>query len=219
MLLGSFAGFAAAMASVGLLVRLGHADVLHDPWVAFFGQVTLYGGALGTLFLLLWFRRHLPPAALGWRIPAAKWIWFGLAAIPVVLVGSTAMLHVLNLLFPSVVNPQCSVAQSGFGQSPLLAYIAIAGVAPIVEETIFRGFIYGWLRAHFELKLAMFLGALVFAFAHSLTGLPVMFVIPLTAIGLVLVWLYQKSGSIAPGAITHSGFNLVNAYFILQGIC
>ena len=219
LLLGLLGALVAANLVAVALYFAGHHDVEHDPWIAFAAQVTLYLAALGILFLLLRFRRHATPAALGWRIPPIKWLAIAIGAVPVALALAAVIVYLLGIVFPSVVNPQCSAAQSAFGSAPVLGYIAIAVVAPIVEETVFRGFIYAWLRAHMDLNLAMLLGAFIFGLAHAATGIPIIFVIPLTAIGLVLVWLYQKSGSVVPGMVTHGGFNLVNAVFILQGNC
>ncbi len=86
-----------------------------------------------------------------------------------------------------------------------IALMAVAAVvaAPICEEIVFRGYLYGVAKKFAGPWVAALCSALVFGAAHgSLAAL-----LPLTVFGLLLVFVYEKTGSIwAPMAI-HFAFN------------
>ena len=84
-------------------------------------------------------------------------------------------------------------------------------MAPFAEETIFRGFVYGFMRRWAPAGLAIPISAAIFAARH---GEPVL-LLPLFAVGVVLALIYQLSGSIWPGAVTHAAFNLPSIILIL----
>ena len=95
-----------------------------------------------------------------------------------------------------------------FGTDPLaiaLGYVGTAIVAPIAEETFFRGFVIGGLRRRFGAAGALVLSAVFFALLHPpLTIFPVIFVL-----GLLLGLLFLQTGSLYPGMLMHAMFNTV----------
>lgn len=77
--------------------------------------------------------------------------------------------------------------------------------APIYEEIVFRGFFYPVLKRFAGVWSAAVCSALVFAAAHgSLASL-----LPLFVFGLLLVWVYEKTGSIWAPMAVHFCFNSV----------
>ncbi|MEZ6192601.1 MAG: type II CAAX endopeptidase family protein [Phycisphaerales bacterium] len=104
--------------------------------------------------------------------------------------------------------------------SILIAVSAIL-VAPILEETIFRGIVQSvMVEVAGEAKRwgVVFIAAFIFAIIHANTAtwenwqaLPGLFVL-----GLVLGWLYERSGSLWPGIIVHMGFNTLNIVMALS---
>jgi membrane protease YdiL (CAAX protease family) len=87
----------------------------------------------------------------------------------------------------------------------LLGLMAFAAViaAPLCEEVVFRGYFYPVLKKFGGMRVAAFCSALVFAAAHgSLTAL-----LPLFIFGLVLVFLYEKTGSLWAPISAHFCFN------------
>lgn len=80
-------------------------------------------------------------------------------------------------------------------------YAVICLLAPIAEEMVFRGAalrkLLEWQPKHRWLMI--FLSALFFALAHMN---PAQFIHPLL-IGLLLGWMYERTGSIVPGIIYH----------------
>lgn len=78
--------------------------------------------------------------------------------------------------------------------------LAIAVMAPLVEELLFRGAIEGhFLQTGKTPKMAIFLSALIFGIIHiNPAQVPFAF-----CIGVVFGWLYYRTGSVIPGMIGH----------------
>ena len=78
--------------------------------------------------------------------------------------------------------------------------IAIAVMAPLVEELLFRGAIEGhFLQTGKRPSMAILLSALIFGLIHvNPAQVPFAF-----CLGLVFGWLYYRTGSIIPGMIGH----------------
>lgn len=78
--------------------------------------------------------------------------------------------------------------------------IAIAVMAPLVEELLFRGAIEGhFLQTGKRPSVAILLSALIFGLIHvNPAQIPFAF-----CLGLVFGWLYYRTGSVIPGMIGH----------------
>ncbi len=87
-------------------------------------------------------------------------------------------------------------------QRMMIIVFAIA-IAPIVEEFLFRFFIYGVLRRYFGRLLGVTFSALLFAAAHA--HLPSF--TPLFVLGSCFAIAYEWSGSILVAMTMHSLFN------------
>jgi membrane protease YdiL (CAAX protease family) len=80
--------------------------------------------------------------------------------------------------------------------------VVVAGVAPIVEETTFRGLGFSLLR-RFGLWIAVLGVGVAFGLAHGLVnGLP-----ELVLFGSALAWLRARVESVYPGMLVHGTFN------------
>jgi len=84
-------------------------------------------------------------------------------------------------------------------------FVLVGIVAPVVEELIFRGFVYSGLRRIMTVPAAALASALVFAAAH--VAVPVGGLLTITLIGVVLAHLYERSGSLIAPMITHAMYN------------
>jgi membrane protease YdiL (CAAX protease family) len=88
------------------------------------------------------------------------------------------------------------------GQRMMIIVFAVA-VAPVVEEFLFRFFIYGVLKRYFGRLLGVVFSALLFAAAHA--HLPSF--APLFVLGSCFAIAYEWSGSILVSMTMHSLFN------------
>ena len=83
-------------------------------------------------------------------------------------------------------------------------------LGPVFEEIFFRGFCYPILKKQFGIKTAMVLTAVFFALIHENT----FSFWPIFLLGLALVYLFEKRGSLlAPMALHIVHNSLFIAYF------
>jgi membrane protease YdiL (CAAX protease family) len=84
--------------------------------------------------------------------------------------------------------------------------------APVLEEIVFRGLLYGTLRRRLAWPLAAAVSAAVFAAAHGygVAGFGSVF-----ASGLMWAVAYEKTGSLVPGIAAHAVNNMSAACAVL----
>ncbi len=76
-------------------------------------------------------------------------------------------------------------------------------VAPLAEETFFRGFVFGGLRRSWGPVRAGAVAAVLFGLAHP----DLFLIVPVTVLGALLVWLYVWTDSLWGPVAVHSTFN------------
>ncbi|OUU86005.1 MAG: hypothetical protein CBC36_09775 [Verrucomicrobiaceae bacterium TMED76] len=90
--------------------------------------------------------------------------------------------------------------------------ISAVVVAPLVEEIIFRGYIYPVLKRFTHPAFSCVMTSLLFAVIHT----NVESLISLFFLAIVLTMFYEKTKSIWVPILMHSIFNGVNTFFILK---
>lgn len=88
----------------------------------------------------------------------------------------------------------------------LVFWVAAALIAPLGEEVLFRGYLWGALHRHYGTWWALCGTAVVFAIGHSMSASQgaIVLVSQTLVMGLVLAWVRQSSGSIWAGFFAHS---------------
>ena len=103
----------------------------------------------------------------------------------------------------------------------LIALFSLVIVAPIAEEVIFRGYLYGKLKKYSNVIIATVLTSLAFGAMHLIinnTGVHQLnAAINVFIMSLVLCFLREISGSIYAGILMHMIKNIV-AFFILYNM-
>jgi len=136
--------------------------------------------------------------------------WFIRAiALGAVSVPATMLITALSKpLFGPASGPALPLANEQAWSQPsflLTVFLGIVVLAPLMEEVVFRGLLYGWLRQRFGLWQAAILAASGHALLHfdlgALPGLLVLF--------LFLAWIYEYSESLWVPAIIHAAHNFV----------
>jgi membrane protease YdiL (CAAX protease family) len=92
----------------------------------------------------------------------------------------------------------------------LLAFVALVVVAPIAEELIFRGYLYGKLRSRLGIVASMLIVSVLFGVAHGQWNVGV----NVFAMSLVMCGLREITDSIWAGTLLHMLKNGV-AYYLL----
>jgi len=85
-----------------------------------------------------------------------------------------------------------------------LAFAVVVIMAPITEETFFRGLLLGGFSRRYSPRVAILAAALFFAVFH---GNPIQF-IPTLALGVYFGWLRLASGSLVAPVLAHALNNL-----------
>lgn len=96
---------------------------------------------------------------------------------------------------------KAAVAASG-SRAWILALSVVA--APLCEEFIFRGLIYGGLRRSMPAALAMVMSAAIFAVVH-----PPLSILPVFVLGLCAAWTYERSKTLLAPMLVHAIYNAV----------
>jgi len=96
----------------------------------------------------------------------------------------------------------------------LATLIGAVVVAPICEETFFRGFFFQGLRLRLSVWASVVFSAILFGLAHGDLGSLVLLIV----IGLLLAVLRWQTRSIWPGVALHMLNNALGAYIIFQAI-
>ena len=82
---------------------------------------------------------------------------------------------------------------------------SIGIVGPIAEEAFFRGFLLPAVAPYIGAFKAVVAISALFALSHLMVGV----LLPAFVSGLILSWLYLKTGSIVPPIIAHAAQNLL----------
>lgn len=123
------------------------------------------------------------------------------------------------LVFNLFAQPEQTDAteQLGFDASAagaIVAGFAIVIAAPFCEEVFFRGLLFGGLRKHLPFVAAAAASGIFFGAIHLATG-NVAATVQLAILGIVLAWLYERTGSLwAPMALHGVNNAIAFAYLV-----
>ncbi len=173
------------------------------------------------LGLLLYLRhvRDLNPVELFGirRLPLQKVVGWALLALllwlPVVTGINLAAMSWLTTFWPDL-GPQDSVRlflESPDTLSKVLLAVAAVVVAPLVEETVFRGFVYGVVKRFSDPVFASITSSALFALAHFHLGSAA----PLFVLAVGFTVVYELSGSLLVPMVMHAVFNAVSLSLLL----
>jgi membrane protease YdiL (CAAX protease family) len=102
-------------------------------------------------------------------------------------------------------------AQRSDRKAMILTGVLAVVIAPVVEETLFRGYLYGVLKRYLGGIGAGLLASVLFAAMHlNLAALPALFVL-----ALCLTVAYEATGSLLVNIFMHSLFNLTSLLVIV----
>ncbi len=174
--------------STGAQVLAQLATVAGFIGAAIFVSANAGGGPLRAILSRLGVRRFEAKAVV-WMV-AAVFVYLTFAALYSALVTTPKQEDIANSFGPLWV------------QILLIVVLAATG-----EELCFRGMLFGGLRQGMPLWAAIVLSGAIFGALHAITGVTA--VPPLMVFGMVLAFLYDRTGSIVPGMILHALNNTV----------
>jgi len=200
-------GIAAAVVAgfaVLLVVALFAAGDTSAVWFAVAATIVLYVVLLWAAwrysvgrYRCSWPALGLRPLALG---RTGRTMAAGLFATLLIAVVYGAVIQALGqedrLKSPSFFDDPTSAERAA------IIVLAVA-VAPLVEETFFRGFVFQGLRRRLGLWGAAAAASALFALAHVD---PIAYA-PIFCIGMVLAWLFARTGSLVSSMLVHAAYN------------
>ncbi|HZK45303.1 MAG TPA: CPBP family intramembrane glutamic endopeptidase [Clostridia bacterium] len=118
---------------------------------------------------------------------------------------------VLSLLpIPESVWQEYAESSSLLEATGALAILSTVVIAPIVEETVFRGLVYTRLKRAMPKWIAMVLQAAVFGLLHGQK----LWAAYAFVIGMLLCIVFESTGSIFANMVMHISFNLMGGYIL-----
>jgi len=119
----------------------------------------------------------------------------------------------MTTLFPWIdVNQVQDTGFSNLGQryEYILAFLTLVVIAPVAEEAIFRGYLYGKVKKFVPIWVAILATSLLFGFIHGAWNLA----IDTFALSIILCILRESTGSIWSSILLHMAKNSI-AFYVL----
>lgn len=86
--------------------------------------------------------------------------------------------------------------------------LPVCMLVPLLEETVFRGFLLGGLRARYaDLWRPVLISSAIFALLHLTTLSGFMSLLNIFLLALVLAWLTLRTSSLWPAILLHAAYN------------
>ncbi|MFZ2125579.1 MAG: type II CAAX endopeptidase family protein [Candidatus Saccharimonadales bacterium] len=147
------------------------------------------------------------------RLPSWTDILLAPAGFIVYAILSSALIMLATQVFPWFNADQ--VQQTGFDQVSrsyelVLAFLSLVVIAPVFEEILFRGFLYGKLKKYMPVWIAIVATSVLFGFVHGAWNLA----FDTFALSVILCILRELTGSIWASVLLHMVKNAV-AFYIL----
>ena len=197
-----------------------------DPWsavgdswirlfVAFSGVVVAlsfaYGPAFAGVFLVL-MACALPPPGVTWRPVRAMFVMTRYVPFAVVWVAFTTGYLRLVAAFGHQIPPQAQLElmlEMG-GLEWLGMLVTVVVVAPVVEEILFRGYLFTALSKSLPMWGAQFVTAALFGLVHGWD-----YAVPVGVLALFFGYLRQRYGSLLPSILAHAVHNGVTVGVVM----
>jgi membrane protease YdiL (CAAX protease family) len=176
----------------------------------------IYVITIGLVIGLPWIikKRRVTAEEIGLqRLPLWRDILMAPAGLVVYLVISAVFMLAVTAIFPAFDPNQHQ--DTGFSSITeqyqlILAFITLVVIAPVAEEVLFRGYLFGKLRKIVPVWLAIVVTSILFAAIHGAWNLA----IDTFALSVVLCLLRISTGSIWASMLLHMAKNGI-AFYIL----
>jgi membrane protease YdiL (CAAX protease family) len=175
-------------------------------------QIVLGCFVVATLRGLTW--QHL-----GLRRTTGPWFLVAIIALLMSYLFNGALHGIVSPIETTAVQQTTNNAPARSINNYSLGYllallIFIAPATAVIEEVAFRGALYGWLRRNLGPMIGILISALIFGFFHLRfinPGGTIGLIATLQVVmgGVILAYLYEKSGSLWPSIYMHSLNNTI----------
>jgi uncharacterized protein len=158
------------------------------------------------LVLMAWRRGAGAATYLGLTAPPKRDLLLGMTAVAILTAAADGISWILGYNLVSQFQLDIYHSASAAGWLPWLL-LTLVTVAPIGEETLFRGFLFrGWHRSPRDIWAVIIVTALLWALTHVQYN--PYYMAQVFVIGLVFGWFRYKSGSTILTMLLHGLVNL-----------
>lgn len=199
------------------LMERAYDAIMNDMGGTTMNMITIFSAVLTIFFVfLVSVGKHRPFSAHVGLYPFHSWL--ALLLVPLGISAQFLVSELINLIpWPdSVVNEFNGLySYMGRGDSVFDVVVEILAVvifAPMVEELVFRGCVYTRLRRGMPVGAAVILAAFAFGIAHG-AAIAVFYA---SLLAVLLIFMYEKFGTILAPFLVHLGFNLANYIPLLR---
>lgn len=199
-----------------VLTRIGFLENVDATIYALLTRVLFYVVVIGLMIMIpRWLKKPLSLHTMGLgRVMSWKDIALGIAGLIIYFLMAMGALALLKLI-PGVDVSQVQDLDVGhvYGVSLMWVFVALVLITPFAEELLFRGLLYGGLRAR---KLPVWVSAgivsILFGVAHGQLNVGV----DVFCLSLVACHARELTGSIWAGVVLHMVKNFI-AFAIVYG--
>jgi len=177
---------------------------------------TTLGGLPVLIAGMLGFRRQPWGKPFAWplHLGSKRIICFGLAGLVLIWLFNWGYMGLVQLVTHHLpIQETLPLIEPALKADPLIAFLAVAILMPVVEEILFRGLLYGALERRLPTAGSITVTALVFALCHF----QLVFFIPLLGVGVLLGWARSKTGSIGLPILIHALNNGLSLLLVVFG--
>jgi membrane protease YdiL (CAAX protease family) len=152
--------------------------------------------------------------ALGLRRPQPPYVGATIAAY-LVYIGCAFV--IATLLDPQQEDVTRELGADDGVLGTIVAGLLIVVAAPLAEEVFFRGFLFAGIRRSAGFVVAALVSSLIWGFFHF-TGESGSWgvVVQLSVFGVILAWLYERTGSIWPTIAVHALNNAIAFTYLIS---
>lgn len=205
------------VAIIGLLVvffalfALSGSDWVLESWfILLIAGLPLYALMLLAVWLFSVRKYRCGWRALGFRNSNVKGLLLGASVVLMgIAVGSLYDFIIVQTGADSPSSLPADFVGTWYNWTMLGLFAMV--VAPIAEETFFRGFMLPGISKRFGKGWGIVVSAFIFALAHLQPGA----MVPIFLLGLLLAWLYIKTKSIWPCIFAHFTYNSIAFIFMI----
>lgn len=172
-----------------------------------------------TVLVVTWFLFERPLTALGFRVDFGA--GFLMAAAIVVAICVYLLIAIRSVRRSSSEERDAQIEALGDlkhfvpqTQADYRRFIGVSVTAGIVEETLYRGFLFWYLLQFAPMWTAVIVSSVIFALGHSYQGIGGM--LRVFVVGIVAGVLYALSGSIWLVMVAHALFDILQGWVLVE---
>jgi hypothetical protein len=178
--------------------------------------------------LVLWLRSAHPRwrAIIGWPTRDRVWsnvgagIGYGVLLEVIVVVAGVIITVLLEAATGRTIEAPTQVAPGLEGWEVVALVLLACGIAPVVEEFIFRGLLFRSIADRHGFWLGAIASAVPFGLTHAAVGSSLdlwAFRVTLMIVGVVLAWVHWRRRNLLANIVAHATFNVIGVVIILAG--